>query len=96
MIASAHDDTPFEPTPCLDRQVQAAATAALAASKYTAIRTLKCRVVDGVIEIIGRVPSFYLKQLAQAAVLPISPSGQVHNLVEVSEEALLVATHNNR
>ncbi len=96
MIASAQNRRSYQTAPCHDRQLQAAAMAALAASKYTAVRGLSCRVAEGVIEIVGRVPSFYLKQLAQAALLPISPTGQLNNLVEVSEEAVLVATHQYR
>lgn len=71
--------------PC-DRQMHAAAATALAASKYGPLRKLDCRVSAGVVEITGSVPSFYLKQLAQAAVLQLYPSSVIRNLVRVSAE----------
>ncbi len=92
----AHDPGTYQTVACHDRQVQAAAMAALGSSKYTAVRSLTCRVAGGVIEIAGRVPSFYLKQIAQTVLLQVSPNGQVNNLVEVSEEFVLVATHRER
>jgi hypothetical protein len=72
--------------PC-DRQMHAAATTALAASKYGPLRKLDCRVSAGVVEITGSVPSFYLKQLAQAAVLQLYPSSVIRNLVRVHGES---------
>ncbi len=80
-----------------DRQLHAAATAALTSSQYGALRKLDCQVADGVVEISGTVPSFYLKQLAQAAVMHLYPEAQVRNLVEVSDESsVIVATSCNR
>jgi osmotically-inducible protein OsmY len=77
-----------------DRQLQAAATAALSTSQYGPLRTLDCQVAEGVVQISGTVPSFYLKQLAQAAVLHLYPDAHVRNLVEVSgESAVFVATN---
>jgi hypothetical protein len=76
-----------------DRQICVAAKAALGASKYVPLRRLHCRVFGGVLEISGAVSSFYLKQLAQEAVLQLNPSGAVRNLVEVTAEpGALVAT----
>jgi hypothetical protein len=43
------------------------------------------------VEIWGTVSSFYLKQLAQAAVLQISAGG-VRNLVQVRGESIALAT----
>ncbi len=70
-----------------DRKLCAAASEALAKSRYLALRRLDCRVLGGVVEISGTVSSFYLKQLAQAAVLELGSSGKVRNLVEVRGEA---------
>lgn len=64
-----------------------AAASALASSKYGPLRKLNCRVFDGVVEITGSVPTFYLKQLAQAAVLQLYPCGEIRNLVQVSGES---------
>lgn len=66
-----------------DRQMHAAAMEVLSSSKYGALRSLNCRVFDGVVEISGTVSSFYLKQLAQAAMLRLNPNSPVRNLVEV-------------
>jgi hypothetical protein len=54
-------------------------------SPYAAIRELQCSVRDGVLFIAGRVPNYYLKQLAQIALVNLEGIKQVRNLVEVSE-----------
>jgi hypothetical protein len=70
-----------------DRRMQAAAVEALSGSSYVALRQLNCRVLGGVVEISGTVSSFYLKQLAQAAMLRVQPSATVRNLVEVRDKS---------
>jgi osmotically-inducible protein OsmY len=70
-----------------DRQLQAAAAEALLGSSYVALRQLDCRVSGGVVEISGTVSSFYLKQLAQAAMQRVQPSGSVRNLIEVLDKS---------
>ncbi len=86
-----------QPTECMveahyDRQVCRAVAAALAASKYGALRQLNCAVSDGVVEIFGTVSSFYLKQLAQAAAMQLANGRVVRNLVEVcGESPVLIA-----
>ena len=67
-----------------DRKLYHAAIAALTGSKYAALRRLNCSVSAGVVEISGTVSSFYLKQLAQAAVLQLSGVRTVRNLIEVT------------
>ena len=84
MIAIAVQPAEYEFVDFCDRQIHAAAATALATSKYAALHKLECRVSEGVVEITGSVPSFYLKQLAQAAVLQLYPSSVVRNLVRVS------------
>ena len=54
-------------------------------SPYAAIRALQCSFRDGVLFIAGRVPNYYLKQLAQIALVHLEGVKQVRNLVEVSE-----------
>jgi hypothetical protein len=94
MIAIVSPTTDFNLTPGHDRQVHAAAAAALATSKYAPLRQLDCQVSEGVVKISGTVPSFYLKALAQAAVLHLYPDSAVENLVEVTGETnVLVATN---
>jgi hypothetical protein len=70
-----------------DRRMQAAAAEALSGSRYMALRHLNCHVFGGVVEISGTVSSFYLKQLAQTAMLRVQPSVAVRNLVEVRDKS---------
>jgi len=59
-----------------------------------ALRSLNCSVHEGVVEISGTVSTFYLKQLAQTAMMQLNPSGHVRNLVEVNgETSVIVATN---
>jgi hypothetical protein len=82
MIAHARHALPFDLVSEGDRRMHAAAVAVLSNSNYGALRRLSCRVTSGVVEISGTVPNFYLKQLAQEAVLRLEP-GSVRNLIEV-------------
>jgi hypothetical protein len=61
-----------------------AAMGILLASPYRSIRHLTCRYRDGELTIAGRVPSFYLKQLAQIAVQQLDGVERISNIVEVS------------
>jgi osmotically-inducible protein OsmY len=38
-------------------------------TRYAALQRVRCRVVDGTVELSGDVPSFYFKQLAQEVLL---------------------------
>ncbi len=88
MIAPAHSSPSPSSALMFDRLLHAAATEVLANSKYTPIRQLTCQVAQGVVELAGTVPSFYLKQLAQAALLQLEPSCQIHNRVVVADSWL--------
>jgi hypothetical protein len=48
--------------------IERAAQAALRRSDYFAIRDVECEYDDGVLTMRGRLPSFFLKQMAQSAV----------------------------
>lgn len=82
MIALSRHARPFGPVAEGDRRMYAAALEVLSKSNYGALRQLSCRVDCGVVEISGTVPNFYLKQLAQEAVLRLEPDS-VRNLIEV-------------
>jgi osmotically-inducible protein OsmY len=71
-----------------DDQLCAAVRAALAESDHRALRRLHCQAVDGVVILLGRVASFYLKQLAQTLVRSVEGARGVINLLEVHEPAL--------
>ena len=75
-----------------DRQLHAVVTEVLANSKYTPLRRLSCHVQEGVVEVSGIVGSYYLKQLATTALLPISPAGRLNNLIEVREQVSIPYT----
>lgn len=55
-----------------DRAVATQARAALQRSNYACLRRVSCDVCQGVVTLSGRVPSFYLKQLAQTIVLRLA------------------------
>ncbi len=55
----------------------------LRASAYPPIRSLTCTFRDGVLTIGGDLPSFHLKQVAQAAVQGVEGVMQVENRIEV-------------
>jgi osmotically-inducible protein OsmY len=44
----------------------------------------KCEVQNGVVELSGSVPSFYVKQLAQAAVLRLEQIRGIENRLRVA------------
>ncbi len=56
----------------------------LQSSSYHHIQQVSCEVNDGVLILRGRVPSYYLKQIAQTAVLDLTCNGLViDNQMEV-------------
>lgn len=59
-------------------------TQALKATGVTALLDLVVTVANGAIVIQGKVPSYYAKQLAQAALLPLRGVLEVRNEVQVS------------
>ena len=59
------------------------ARAALQSAGYRALADLDCCVVDGSIVLSGTVPSYYLKQVAQAVVLRLATAWRVDNCVSV-------------
>ena len=84
MIARVNQDAGRDLVADRDIQIRASVLDALKAMPYSALHDLKCRVSEGTAEITGTVPTFYLKQLAQAAVLQLGGVRVVRNLIEVS------------
>ena len=66
-----------------DECVLAAAKDRLEASGYRELASLHCEVIDGLVVLDGVLPSFYLKQMAQEAVLTLDEVDCVRNLVTV-------------
>ena len=59
------------------------ARAALQSAGYRALANLDCHVADGSIVLSGTVPTYYLKQVAQAVVLRLATAWRVDNCVSV-------------
>jgi len=51
---------------------------------YLALRNLSCAYRDGVLILSGRLPTYYLKQLAQTAVAQIVGVERIDNQIEVT------------
>ena len=63
--------------------IEEAARVQLEHSPYRALRSIRCRFREGTLELIGRVPTYHYKQLAQTAVARIEGVLRVDNLIEV-------------
>jgi hypothetical protein len=50
---------------------------------YLALKNVSCAYRDGVLTLRGWLPTYYLKQLAQAAVAQIEGVGRIDNRIEV-------------
>jgi hypothetical protein len=87
MIAAPCDTEilPLAQDSCSDTDdgLYAAALRVLQSSSYAALRQLRCEVTEAVIIIHGVLPSYYLKQVAQALILRLDGVRSVTNLVEV-------------
>ena len=66
-----------------DRMLESQATAELHNSAYHAVRRVSCEVRDSTLTLRGRLPSFYLKQIAQTVVRRIDGIVMIDNEVEV-------------
>jgi osmotically-inducible protein OsmY len=67
-----------------DRSIREAVNRVLRETGYVPFRKIQCDVSDGVVELTGNVPSFYVKQLAQTAVLRVEQIRGVKNLLHVA------------
>lgn len=61
----------------------AAAEAALRQARSGELRSVSCDFHQGVLTLRGRVPSYYLKQLAQEVIRAVAPGEQVQNHLHV-------------
>jgi hypothetical protein len=66
-----------------DTDLQRLVLGTLRASDYPPVRELTCEVLDGVVILSGRVPSYYLKQMAQALILRLGRIAELRNQTEV-------------
>ena len=76
-------DLPVEPAHAANAELASRVRNALQATGYTPLRSLSVCAAEGLIILRGVVPSFHLKQLAQAAVRGIAGVSDVRNDLEV-------------
>jgi osmotically-inducible protein OsmY len=67
-----------------DRSLRETVHKVLRETGYAPLWRIQCDVSDGVVELTGSVPSFYVKQLAQTAVLRLDQIRGVRNLLRVA------------
>lgn len=68
----------------VDRSIRDNVHRALRESGYAPLREIQCDVFDGVVELTGNVPSFYIKQLAQTTVLRLEQIRGINNRLRVA------------
>jgi osmotically-inducible protein OsmY len=56
---------------------------ALRATGYGALRAIKVSVNARIVHLVGRVPTYYLKQIAQATALTVPGGHELHNGLDV-------------
>src|SRR5258708_4798008 len=74
-----------------DEHLSRIAVKALRSSPYQALRKLECEVNDGMLILSGVVASYFLKQMAQEAMMRLGYVGLVMNLVEVRKDETIEA-----
>jgi osmotically-inducible protein OsmY len=71
------------PFAALFQEISEIAQQVLRRSSYFELREVSCDFSGGILTLRGRVPSYHLKQLAQASVADVPGVVEVHNRVEV-------------
>jgi hypothetical protein len=77
---------PIAPSPA-DGQVLCEARKMLQSSSHYFLRTVQCEFDGGVLTVRGRVPTFYLKQLAQALLARVPGVDRLVNRLDVCNPA---------
>jgi hypothetical protein len=72
------------PFAVLFQEISEIAQTALRRSAYVELHDVTCDYSGGILTLKGRVPTYYLKQLAQASVASVPGVIEVHNRVEVT------------
>ena len=72
------------PFVALFEEIGEIAQAALRRSSYFELRNVSCDYSGGILTLRGHVPTYHLKQLAQASVAEVPGVVEVHNRVEVA------------
>ncbi len=66
-----------------DHQIRDRVQHVLQSSSYRPLQRIHCQVDSGVVMLHGRLPTFYLKQLAQSLVVKLGNVQAVNNAIEV-------------
>jgi osmotically-inducible protein OsmY len=66
-----------------DEIIERRITRRLRTSPYLSVRRVTCRFHEGMLRLQGRVPSYYLKQMAQTMVLEMEGVDEIDNQLEV-------------
>jgi osmotically-inducible protein OsmY len=80
-IAALTRPNPFA---ALFQEIAEIAQAALRRSAYFELRNVSCDYSGGILTLHGHVPTYHLKQIAQASVAEVPGVVEVHNRVEVT------------
>jgi len=72
------------PFAALFQEIAEVAQAALRRSAYFELHNVSCDFSGGILTLYGRVPTYHLKQIAQASVAEVPGVVEVHNRVEVT------------
>jgi hypothetical protein len=72
------------PFATLFQEIAEIAQTALRQSPYFELHNVSCDFSGGILTLHGRLPTYYLKQLAQASVAEVPGVIEVHNRVEVT------------
>src|SRR4051794_34531143 len=85
--ASHAASQPASPAPTAKPTILEAVNLRLRDSSYYYLRCISCAYDEGVLTLRGRVPTFYLKQTAQALAGKVDGVRQIINLVDVVNPA---------
>jgi hypothetical protein len=96
MPAEAQLSTLFNrpnPFAALFQEISDVARATLRRSSYFELRSVSCDFHGGTLTLRGRVPSYHLKQLAQASVAELPGVVKIDNCVEVVAAPITSSSH---
>jgi hypothetical protein len=71
--------------PATDKEIRDRAAELLARHPYRALQIVDCQFQEGALILNGKVPSFHLKQLAQAAIAELFTLTRVDNRIVVQK-----------
>lgn len=66
-----------------DRNVMERIERALRKTGYSAMRSVEVSVIDRIVRLVGRVPSYHMKQIAQATALAVPGAHRIYNDLDV-------------